>query len=403
MKQLVITHMDFNGCPCLVTAQTENGRVINIHVEKPDKQRLLGSIHVGKVQKVLPNINGAFVEIENHLPCYYPYTKNTNPIFTNRDSFRELKAGDELLVQVTQEALKTKAPCVSSNLSFTGNYLVLTTENTKLGVSPKIPKPAREGLKSYIEQLLPANEARSYGVIIRTNAAKASMSDLSFELQQLQTEMDSVIHKGKFSPCFTRIKDGVSAMQQLLKNIYWSEIEKVVTDDRDIFQLVDTYIRKLSLACPCHVNYYQDDLLPLHKLYRLEHSLIQAVNKKVWLKSGGFLVIEQTEAFVSIDVNSGKSVSKKQAEEMYRKMNLEAAKEIALQLRLRNLYGMILIDFINMKDTGDQSELINAMRTFVKDDRIKTVIVDVTALGIMEVTRKKEEKSLAEQLLELNE
>lgn len=399
MKRLVITHMTYKGQLCLVMAQEEEGRLCSLHLDRPGMDQLLGSIHVGKVQRVLPNIKGAFVEIEGRLPCYLPCNKNLNPIFTNVKKSQELKAGDELLVQVTQEALKMKAPCVSCNLSFSGNYLVLTTENQKIGISSKIPVNQREELKTFMEQELP--EERNYGVIVRTNAGEADRKQIRNELDRLQEEMARVLKKGSYSPCYTKIKEGESPIIQELKRIYWDEMEKIVTDDWEIYRIISDYVENLQMEHPCQVQLYQDSLLPLHKLYRLEHGLEESLQEKVWLKSGGFLIIQQTEAFVAVDVNSGKNMSKKQAEEVYPKINLEAAKEIARQLRLRNLYGMILIDFINMQQYEDRSELVRAMRGFVKDDRIKTTVVDVTALGIMELTRKKEEKSLKEQLSEL--
>lgn len=399
MKRLVITQMNYKEQPCLVMAQDEEGRLCSLHLDKPGKEQLLGSIHVGKVQRVLPNIKGAFVEVEGKLPCYLPLGKNQNPIFTCVKKSHELKTGDELLVQVTQEALKMKSPCVSSNLSFPGSYLVLTTENQKIGVSGKIPANLREELKVFIEQEIP--EERNYGVIVRTNAMEADREQIRRELAHLQDELEHVLKKGSYSPAFTKIRAGESPIIQELKRIYWDEMEKIVTDDREIYRLVSDYVENLQLEQPCQVQFYQDSLLPLYKLYRLEHGLEEALQEKVWLKSGGFLIIQQTEAFVAVDVNSGKNMSKKQAEEVYTKINLEAAKEIARQLRLRNLYGMILIDFINMQQYKDRSELVRAMRNFVRDDRIKTTVVDVTALGIMELTRKKEEKSLKEQVMEL--
>lgn len=399
MKKLILTQMNWKDHPCRVIALEENGKLVELRLESLDKEYLLGSIHIGKVQRVLPNIKGAFVEIENRIPCFYPYTKNQHPIFVCEKKSPELKAGDELLVQVTQEALKTKAPCVSCNLSFPGIYLVLTTENKTIGVSGKISAEKRQELKSLIENEL--GKHREFGVVVRTNAADAAPEHILNELKNLQAEMNETIRRGMINPCFTKIKSGMDFVSGSLKNIYWDELESIVTDDSNIYNTVTKYVNKMNPAPVCEIRFYQDRLLPLYKLYRLEHGLEQALDEKVWLKSGGFLIIQQTEAFVAIDVNSGKYMSKKQADEEYKKINLEAAKEIARQLRLRNLYGMILIDFINMNQYEDRTELLRAMKSFVREDRITTTVVDVTALGIMELTRKKEEKSIREQVLEV--
>lgn len=399
MKRLILTNMNWKNHPCRVIAQEENGRLVDLHLESPEKEYLLGSIHVGKVQRVLPNIKGAFVEIENRIPCFYPYTKGHHPIFTCEKKSQDLKAGDELLVQVTQEALKTKAPCVTCNLSFSGTYLVLTTENKTIGVSNKLSKEKREELKGLLEQTL-GNQC-DFGVIVRTNAAGASKEHILAELEDLKRGLEETIRRGRFNPCFTKIKEGSDFVTNAMKNVYWDALDHIVTDDEKIYKKILEYTNKMNPKPGCEVKLYQDPLLPLYKLYRLEHGLEEALDEKVWLKSGGFLIIQQTEAFVAIDVNSGKYMSKKKADEEYKKINLEAAKEIARQLRLRNLYGMILIDFINMNQYEDRSELIRAMKNFVRDDRITTTVVDVTALGIMELTRKKEEKSIREQVTEV--
>ena len=174
-------------------------------------------------------------------------------------------------------------------------------------------------------------------------------------------------------------------------------LEEIVTDDREIYtQICGEHTREKDGKVP--VRFYEDKLLPLSKLYRLEKSLEEALDRKVWLRSGGFLVIEQTEAFVSIDVNSGKFSDKKNTRETFRKINLEAAREIAFQLRLRNLSGIILIDFINMEEEEDKKELLKILQGYLRKDPIKAAVVDMTPLNIVEVTRKKVEKSLEEEI-----
>ena len=399
MKRLVITQLNYKEYPCLAIVEDVDGKIMKLHLDEPKKENLLGSIHVGKVQKVLPNINGAFVEIENRVPCFYPYKKQASPIHVRNQVNREIKPGDEILVQVTQEALKTKSPCVSSNLNFIGNYLVLTTENHLLGISGKLSNEKKAELKQMIEPYLESE--RSFGVIVRTNAKDATQEELVHELESLKREYEQVLRKAQFSPCFKKIKAGDSSIIQKLKHVYWNELEKIVTDDKEIYEEISSYLQQIEPVPTCEVQYYEDKLLPLYKLYRIEHGIEQALSEKVWLKSGGFLMIQQTEAFVVIDVNSGKNASKKEADEEVKKLNLEAAREIARQIQLRNLYGIILIDFVNMNQYEDQKELIRAMKNFTREDTVQTSVVDITSLGIMEVTRKKEEKSFSEQLRQI--
>lgn len=399
MKRLIITQMNYQTCPCLVIAEESDGKLSRLHIEESQKNHLLGSIHVGKVQKILPNIRGAFVEIENRIPCFYPYEKENTPIFVRQQGKRELRPGDEILVQVTQEALKMKAPCVSSNLNFSGNYLVLTTENKKLGFSSKLSNEKKEELK----QLLEGHLECEFGLVVRTNARLASSEQLLRELEWLKREYADVLKKGNFAPCFQKIKPAQSALLQALKHVYWDEVEKIVTDDKTIFDELARYLNGMGIDASEILQYYQDNLLALSKLYRLEHGLEQALSEKVWLKSGGFLMIQQTEACVVIDVNSGKYTSKRPVADEIMKLNLEAAKEIARQIQLRNLYGIILVDFINMQQLEQEQELLHVMKTLTRKDSIRTTIVDITALGIMEITRKKEEKSLFEQICQITQ
>ena len=197
--------------------------------------------------------------------------------------------------------------------------------------------------------------------------------------------------------CYTLLEKGMSEPLRILQGAYIRDLEEIVTDDREIYtQICGEHTREKDGKVP--VRLYEDKLLPLSKLYRLEKSLEEALDRKVWLRSGGFLVIEQTEAFVSIDVNSGKFSDKKNTRETFRKINLEAAREIAFQLRLRNLSGIILIDFINMEDEEDKKELLRVLQGYLKKDPVKAAVVDMTPLNIVEVTRKKVEKSLEEEM-----
>ena len=399
MKKLIITHMEVRRRPALVTALVGEAGLETLELAPPEENRLLGSIHVGKVQKVLSGLKGAFVEIEGKLPCYYAMEKEHHPIFRNEKKTDELKAGDELLVQVIREAMKLKAPSVSSNLSFPGEYLVLTTENQKVGVSSRIPQPERERLKEEITGLLPPS--RDYGVIVRTNAPSAPPGFLARELTRLEAQKDAVLKKGMYSPCHTRIQNGDSRPEEAVKSCVWEELEKIVTDDPEIFSELSGYVEQIHPGEGGRVQLYEDRLLPLYKLFSLEAGLERALSERVWLKSGGFLMIQQTEACTVIDVNSGKQISARSKGSLIHELNQEAARECARQIRLRNLSGILLIDFVNMTGEDDRGQLLALMRNLVKTDRVTTRAVDVTALGLMELTRKKEKKTLREQWEEL--
>ena len=183
---------------------------------------------------------------------------------------------------------------------------------------------------------------------------------------------------------------------QTLQNVYTQALDEIVTDDAEVFQAVQNYLNCYG-EYEIPLRFYEDKLLPLSKLYSLESVLERSLQERVWLKSGGFLVIQPTEAFVCIDVNTGKFSGKKEIQETFRKINLEAAKEIAWQLRLRNLSGIILIDFINMEDQEDKRELLHTLQAYLNQDPIKSTVIDITPLNIVEVTRKKVRKPLLEE------
>ena len=244
-------------------------------------------------------------------------------------------------------------------------------------------------------------EERTYGIILRTNGALASAEELREELRSLEAQFTQLYRKALHTPCYTKLSRGESITAYILKDVHWEKTEKIITDQKALYEELCVSRQDTPAASMCAIEYYEDSLLPLARLYNLERELDQALQEKIWLKSGGFLVIQQTEAFVAIDVNTGKHSSKKDAEENYKQINREAALEIARQIRLRNLSGMILIDFINMRDCEDRSDLIQYMRSLVRSDSMQTVVVDVTTLGIMEITRKKSAKTLAEQLNQL--
>ena len=186
-----------------------------------------------------------------------------------------------------------------------------------------------------------------------------------------------------------------------VRDIYSRNLEEIITDIPGIYEKLKEYLKDFIPEEADKLSFYEDKLLPLHKLYRLEHALDEVQQEKIWLKSGGFLVIQQTEAFVSIDVNSGKYTGKKKAEETYRKINLEASEEIARQIRLRNLSGIILIDFINMQNPDHQDELFHVLQKYLRKDPVKARAVDITPLHILEMTRKKVRKPVREEILEI--
>lgn len=377
----------------IVAALMEQNRICQLHISTQEQKGILGNIYIGKVQNIVKNIHAAFIEIANGVNCYYSMDEKSEIFFTNPKKDKTMKIGDEVLVQVSKEGIKTKLPCVTGNLNFTGRYLVLTSQRKELGFSGKLKKEEKKRIRELLQEHLP----KQAGLIVRTNCRDADAADILRELKQLQQQYEDLLRKASTRVCFSLLEESMPDYMQVLQSTYTKNLEEIVTDDKIIFQQIQRYLQCYETKV-VPVRFYEDSLLPLAKLYCLESAISECTQERVWLKSGGFLVIQQTEAFVCIDVNTGKFSEKKELQDTFRKINLEAAREIAWQLRLRNLSGIILIDFINLEKEEDKKELLQNLQGYLKQDPIKGTVVDMTPLNIVEVTRKKVRKSLQEEL-----
>lgn len=392
LSKLIITNLTCHGKEILFAALEEQGRISQLTFSETASGGILGNIYVGKVQNIVKNIHAAFIEIADGIMCYYSLDDKAEPVFTNPKKDSVMKIGDEVIVQVSKEGMKTKLPSVTSNLNFTGRYLVLTSQRKELGFSGKLNKEEKKRIREFLEGAMPENA----GIIVRTNARNAKKEEILEELKNLQSRYEALLKKGRSRVCFSLLEEHMPEYLQTLQNVYTQTLDEIVTDDAEVFQAVQNYLNCYG-EYELPLRFYEDRLLPLSKLYSLESVLERSLQERVWLKSGGFLVIQSTEAFVCIDVNTGKFSGKKELQETFRKINLEAAKEIAWQLRLRNLSGIILIDFINMEDQEDKKELLHTLQAYLNQDPIKSTVIDITPLNIVEVTRKKVRKPLLEE------
>lgn len=392
LSKLIITNLTCHGKEILFAALEEQGRISQLTFSETASGGILGNIYIGKVQNIVKNIHAAFIEIADGIMCYYSLDDKAEPVFTNPKKDSVMKIGDEVIVQVSKEGMKTKLPSVTSNLNFTGRYLVLTSQRKELGFSGKLNKEEKKRIREFLEGSMPENA----GIIVRTNARNAKKEEILEELKNLQSRYEALLKKGRSRVCFSLLEEHMPEYLQTLQNVYTQALDEIVTDDAEVFQAVQNYLNCYG-EYEIPLRFYEDKLLPLSKLYSLESVLERSLQERVWLKSGGFLVIQPTEAFVCIDVNTGKFSGKKEIQETFRKINLEAAKEIAWQLRLRNLSGIILVDFINMEDQEDKRELLHTLQIYLNQDPIKSTVIDITPLNIVEVTRKKVRKPLLEE------
>lgn len=396
MNKLLITRWGDQ----ILTALTENGKFLSFNLEPAEETGLLGNIYIGKVKNIVKNINSAFIDLGNGLTGYYSLTDNKTHLFTDaaaktQDSHRPLRQGDEILVQVERDAVKTKDPVLTSNLNFTGKYLVLTQWKKQIGFSGKIRDKA---WKQHMQNLLEKETAGSFGLIVRTNAREAGEEEILQELELLARRRQTLLASASHRTCYSLLASSDPAYISSIRDAYKDELDAVVTDDKACYEALRQYMEEHQREDLHKLSFYEDPLLSLSKLYSIETAMEQALGKHVWLKSGGYLVIEPTEALTVIDVNTGKYAGKKTQAETIFKINQEAAAETARQLRLRNLSGIIVIDFIDMETEEERLRLMSLLERELLKDPVKTVLVDMTRLGLVEITRKKVKRPLAEQV-----
>lgn len=396
MNRLVITRFEHrqNHYTAYIILD-EKRKLKELQVFEPENKTLIGHIYVGYVEKIVPNINAAFVRIADKQKCYLPLEDVQSPVYTKKLSKKQkLCEGDELLVQVTKDAVKTKDPVVSTRLTLHGHYCLLTTENTNLGVSKKLSQDQSEELRKITQQLCSRHEQQGYGLVLRTNAATASEQELTEDIQNVVNQFNTLMKQAKSSRPGKLLHRNLPGYLSRLKSTPLENVDQVLTDCADLHQEISSYMPQLVQTGQLHL--YQDDAVSLATLYHLRGSIDELVGNRVWLDSGANIIIESLETLTVIDVNSGKNQSKK-PETLFH-INVEAAKEIARQLRLRNISGMIIIDFINMKSEEQRNTLIRVIREELKKDSVPAKFIDITKLGLVELTRKKVYKSMREIL-----
>ena len=391
MKQFVFTEWNKKNLGILF----EDGKAMEIRCYEADS--ILGNVYRARVSNLSPNINAAFVDIKKGESCYL-----------SMDDYHgeKLKVGDLVTVQVVRDKIKTKRYAVTTDISLQGDYAV-TTLFAPVGVSSKITDSARKKeLKTLMQNLLIAEQDAQFylaegnvaeierikkltlGGIIRTQAEHAEDAAITREIEGQARLLYSIMKKSEYATQYTCL--------------YHTEVE-YIKDIRRMHALQDveivTDIPEVTEAIPKIPLYTDEYTLTLR--YSLASLLEKTLSKRAYLKSGAYLVIEPTEAMTVIDVNSGKSIKGKNAEEQFLKINIEAAKEIARQLRLRNISGIVMIDFINMKEESHNHELMKNLAEYVRTDPVRTTVVDMTKLGLVELTRQKGKRALHEVFSEI--
>lgn len=384
-----------------------DNNILSIQVERPN-EHMVGNIYVGRIQSIAENIAAAFVDLGDGYLTFLPLSEAKHAFVTNRKPDGKLKVGDEVMVQIIREPMKTKLAGVTTQISLAGRYAVIgvryneyikelgraeSTEEKKnlLHISSKLSKKQQVRFRN-IEDL--QQIAAEYHLTVRTNAGELEDDEpLITEAWHLAEQLKHILRIADKRTCYSCLYREKPDYLHFIENAYTTEYDEVVTDIPEIYEVLKEQLTQVDIP----VRFYEDKMLPLHKLYSVEVRIKELLDKKVWLKSGGYLVIEPTEALISIDVNSGKYEHGKDKEETFLKINMEAAEMIALQLRARNLSGIILVDFINLQKNIHNKQLMEYMKNLLKQDNVTADVVDMTGLGLVEITRKKVNPSFREQ------
>lgn len=400
-------------------ALIENGTISELYIERSRVKGIVGNIYKGKVIRVLPGMQAAFVDIGLEKAAFL-YVADVFDAIEEYETLMEgdkkessesedhasmhpahpieelLQEGQEILVQVSKEPIGTKGARITSHISLPGRHLVYMPTVDHVGVSRRIEDEVeRERLKEIVERIKPPTG----GFIVRTVSEGKSEEDFVADMQYLTNLWGEIGKKKETASAPSLIHADLDVTQKVVRDIVTESVDRIVVDSKPehdkIVQFISTFMPKMKYSIELY-----DEEEPIFDHYGLEVEISRALGRKVWLKSGGYIIIEQTEALTAIDVNTGRYVGKHNLEDTILKTNLEAVKEIAYQLRLRNIGGIIIIDFIDMEKEVNREKVFTALEEAMKSDKSKTNILKISELGLVEMTRKRVRESIGRMMCE---
>src|ERR1700737_3029041 len=396
-------------------ALLENNRLEEYSVERTDSRQIVGSVYKGRVKNIEMGLKAMFVDIGLDKNAFLHFwdalpaaldsgieevdrpSKKQRKRITAKDIPNIYPVGSEVIVQVTKGPIGTKGPRVTTNLSFAGRYLVLMPFSDRSGISAKIEDPKeRNRLRKILRDL---DIPDGIGVIIRTvgegQRARYFVRDLRFLLDEW-AKVEQLIREQP-APC--RVFEEPNLVERTVRDFLTEEIDEVICDDREAVERMSDMVGQISRRARNRIQFY-DGAVPIFETYGIQKQIEDAFHRQVWLRCGGYIVIDETEALVAINVNTGRNKGGRDVEKTILQTNLEAADEIARQLRLRNIGGLIIADFIDMKSRRDQQLVYALMKERLNRDKAKTHVLPISQLGLMEMTRQRAQESLSDTLYE---
>ena len=390
-------------------AVIENGMPQEIYVERAKRRGILGNIYLGRVVRVLPGMQAAFVDVGLERAAFIHVDEVVAQSLTpdERASLsisQVLREGESLLVQVTKDPIGSKGARLTTHISLPSRYLVLMPDASHIGVSQRIEdEEERDRLKQILRsELIDSDDETAepeFGYILRTVAEGVTELELKADISFLHRLWESIQNRVKGAKAPATVYEDLPLNMRALRDMTHSEIERIRIDSKETFQRAQSFARTLVPEIESKLEYYPGER-PIFDLFNVEEEMEKALGRKVELKSGGYLIFDQTEAMTTIDINTGAFVGHRNLEETIFKTNLEAATAIGRQLRLRNLGGIIIIDFIDMEDPEHQRQVLRTLQRQLDKDHAKCKVTGVSELGLVEMTRKRTRESLEQVLCE---
>jgi ribonuclease G len=393
-------------------AVLDEGQIVELWVERSRQRTVVGNIYKGRVTKVLPGMQSAFVDLGLERDAFL-YVSDVAEEFEAFDSESEdltldevparpeasisdlLREGQEIVVQVSKDTIAGKGARITSHITLPGRFLVYMPTVNHVGVSRRIEnEEERLRLKEILERIRPQG---SGGFIVRTAGEQHNEEDFIADMKYLIDLWDQIRRRAEKASAPSLTHHDLDLVLRTIRDVLSPEFKSVWVDSVEQYQRIVEFLDQIQPALVSRVRLYRREE-PIFDEFGIEPEIAKALNSKVWLKSGGYIVINQTEALVAIDVNTGKYVGKKNLEETVFRTNLEAAREIVRQIRLRDLGGIIVLDFIDMEDLANRAALFEAFENEIKKDRSKTKILQISEFGLIEMTRKRVRQSLERSL-----
>jgi len=366
---------------------------------EPDDTAIDGNIYLGKVQNVLPGMEAAFIDVgtpKNGVLYRGDVAFDPSDVEESHPRIeRLLKNGQAVLVQVTKNPIGAKGARLTQEVSLAGRFVVMVPGQPETyGISKRLPDDERKRLRRVLEGLRPPDA----GLIVRTAAEGATDVELRRDVERLRAQWEQISKVASRAKAPSLVYQEPTLVVRVIREEFTKEYRGVVIDDRDLYEEVRGYVEAIAPELAERVEYYdpEEEGLPLYERFHVQEQLLKALDRKVWLPSGGSLIVESTEALTVIDVNTGKNVGRTNLEETVYRNNLEAAEEVARQLRLRDIGGIIVIDFIDMEIRKNRDDVIRAFRDALARDKTRTQVFDISELGLVEMTRKRISEGLVE-------